>query len=286
MTLDCDVIAADWPRAKEVSENWGDLLNPALIAGLANKPVVHVADIVGWQDRPVHRVIGSGLSRMESNHVIWGMGFIDNNSGPSGIPREICSVRGPRSRLKLIEQGINCPEVYGDPALLYPLIFYPDFEKKYEIGVIYHCRELRAVAEASVIGADRVNFIDITRGLQEVVRDILECNFIVSSSLHGIICAHSYGIPAAWMKVSDYPLGDGFKFVDYFESVGIMSAYPMDIRHSLEIHVAQLRQDVKPILNGKNLISACPFIDSTRKESLMNLIDDMSARVSGAIFEV
>jgi hypothetical protein len=46
----------------------------------------------------------------------------------------------------------------------------------------------------------------------------------VSSSLHGIIIAHSYGIPAAWIAISEIH-GSGvsadFKFLDYYSSVGL-----------------------------------------------------------------
>lgn len=41
---------------------------------------------------------------------------------------------------------------------------------------------------------------------------INECESILSSSLHGIICEDTYGIPVAWIKLSDQILGDDFKY--------------------------------------------------------------------------
>ena len=49
-----------------------------------------------------------------------------------------------------------------------------------------------------------------------MIKDIAQCNHIVSSSLHGIVTAHSLNIPAVWVKLSDKVVGDGYKFRDYF----------------------------------------------------------------------
>ena len=55
---------------------------------------------------------------------------------------------------------------------------------------------------------------------KEVIDEILKCNKIVSSSLHGIVLAEAYGIPAKWEKYSDDVLGNGFKFRDYLSGTG------------------------------------------------------------------
>lgn len=49
--------------------------------------------------------------------------------------------------------------------------------------------------------------------------ELVQCEFVLSSSLHGIIFADSYGIPNAHMNVTKQVSGGSFKFHDYFESV-------------------------------------------------------------------
>jgi len=55
-------------------------------------------------------------------------------------------------------------------------------------------------------------------------REISSCETIMSTSLHGIIGAHAYGIPAAHVTTSNTCnlWGDGTKFLDYYASVGLI----------------------------------------------------------------
>jgi len=266
MFYDNGVIVANWPRSKAVKNNWGDKLNSELIQKLSGLPVAHLNNVSGWQDRPVYRVIGSGLASMSPNDIIWGMGFIDATSMPASSAAQICAVRGPLSRKRLLEMGVNCPEIYGDPAVLYPLIYWPGSEKIYDYGIILHCREAGVIDPIQPIPGASVLHIDICGDLEDVVQKILSCKTIISSSLHGIICAHSYGIPAYWLKASDLPLGDGFKFYDYFHSIGWEDVEATTLSPTRQIELKSLTEPEKSLIDGAQLIDACPFLPLVRKQ--------------------
>ena len=130
---------------------------------------------------------------------------------------KVCAVRGELSERKIMIAGGSACGVYGDPALLLPLIYNPDVNKKHKTGIVPHW------LETDDFSADfhDCHIIDLrTEDAEAVIEDILSCERVLSSSLHGLIVAHAYGIPALWVK-RGYIDTDGFKFMDYFSSVGI-----------------------------------------------------------------
>ncbi|WP_245181085.1 polysaccharide pyruvyl transferase family protein [Flavobacterium sp. XN-5] len=69
----------------------------------------------------------------------------------------------------------------------------------------------------------------ITNDIESKTIEFLQCERIISSSLHGIIVAHAYGIPAVWQKFSNKVFGDDVKYHDYMESVQ-MDVYLSEIK--------------------------------------------------------
>ena len=106
-------------------------------------------------------------------------------------------MRGPLTRSRLLDVGIDCPPVYGDPALLVPLYYWPEVEKTHDVGiVIRHSEHLWRDLDQD----DSVKVIDFgSSDIETVLREILSCRRIISSSLHGLVIADAYGIPNAWL---------------------------------------------------------------------------------------
>jgi pyruvyltransferase len=160
--------------------------------------------------------IGSIISWVDKNGLIWGSGFMNNAESFKG--GKTYAVRGKLTDDKLKKDGFSGCNVHGDPALLLPLWVKPSPIKKYRLGVIPHWKEAEYFQNAY---GQKYKVIDLrTRDIDSVVDEITACEYVLSTSLHGMIVAHAYGIPALWIK-KGYIDTDGFKFHDYFSSVSI-----------------------------------------------------------------
>lgn len=255
-----------WSRFKHMvnafwmpNHNFGDNLNHYLLARLAEGGVVFT-DILDVDAKVV--AIGTILGWCNEYTVAWGPGI--GNVGDHVNPKaDIRAVRGPRSRSRAIECGCNCPDVMGDPALLLPLVYRPIMEPRYKIGIIPHYVDQKAVFGRYRGSDSSVRLIDILDTPERVIDAIASCETIISSSLHGIIAAHAYGLPAAWAEFSDKIGGDGTKYHDYFESVGCIVADRAHCRDLPPIDAmlrrvaTQLDLDVK--IDTKALLAAAPF---------------------------
>ena len=93
-----------------------------------------------------------------------------------------------------------------------------------------------------------------------MVDEIISCEKIISSSLHGLIVADAYGIPAIWTKFSEKVLGDGFKFRDYFASVGRNDKSPLEINETTSVEmILNSFYTYKIEFDSEKLIRNCPF---------------------------
>lgn len=75
------------------------------------------------KSKPVVLAVGSILSRSRTNYLVWGGGYMD--ALEKGRGGKFLAVRGPFSADKLVEEGYPRCTVYGDPALLLPLVYTP-----------------------------------------------------------------------------------------------------------------------------------------------------------------
>jgi hypothetical protein len=249
-------------------ENYGDLLGKYLVEKISQKEVVwskpskfSIHDIF----TPIYVTIGSILTNVNHKCIVWGSGIV---SKAYPIKKaKFLAVRGPQTRNHLVSQGYDVPEVFGDPAILLPKYYNPKIEKEYAIGIIPHYTDFNKV-KGFYRNEDSILLIDLmTNDVEETTNAFLKCKKIVSSSLHGVIVAHAYGIPAVWQKFSSDVFGDNIKYQDYFESVNLPSYKPdindikMNIDELERLFIEKESLPIKEVLNDlcEGLMKVCPF---------------------------
>lgn len=234
--------------------NWGDELNKTLVKLISGKDPVYVDDY----HKHHYLCVGSILRWGHRNTTIWGSGFISETDKILEQP-VVTAVRGPLSRDKMINMGLDCPKIYGDPALLYPRLYKPISDKKYKWGIIPHYIDADNSWVANLKDNPNVNIINVLdSNINNFVEEVNKCEVILSSSLHGIICGDSYGIPSYWIKLSDNVIGNGFKFVDYFKSVNRKQLVPIKINHNTKLTNIKVKK-YKINIDLDALYEACPF---------------------------
>lgn len=199
-----------------LADNFGDRLGPWLYRKLAKRDLVYVQP---QSDVPHYLTVGSILNWANSKSVVWGAGLasLKDDVPPAG---RITAVRGPLSRMKALQSGNSCPQVYGDPGLVVPRVFKPIADRvPGRVGIISHyVDQFRARSWFN----DRPDcfIINVFDPIEKVLNDIWSCEKIVTSSLHGLVMADAFGIPNAWVKMSASIGGDGTKYWDHLYSVG------------------------------------------------------------------
>lgn len=212
-----------------------------------------------------------------TNSHIWGSGFLSEYEGfdisPFKLfplsyaygryqmcyhtkPSHLYALRGPLSAQRLKDSNISfprgVPEVYGDPAILLPYVYSPTSisqtqrTKLYRLGIAFHQQQEALVSQfkqdLQQTYGDEILLISMIRNgskaeLEQCVDEICSCDLIASTSLHGIIVAQAYGIPAAMLQYTAQPLQkhSTFKFDDFFLGTGQKPSKPVGFSDVVEL---------------------------------------------------
>jgi len=165
---------------------------------------------------------------------------------PETTKADIRAVRGPLTREAILKEGGKCPEIYGDPAIIMPRLYTPKIGAKHKAGLILHHTQETPTTHvlAKTCGFHQIS-IDRVRDeqLENFIDEVCSCQKIFSSSLHGIILAQAYGIPAQWIQITNTPIhrDANHKFADYFLGAGLPVQKPISIELTKE-SLSQLMQ--------------------------------------------
>jgi pyruvyltransferase len=257
-------LTAIWPRnpAKRIvrdgaihlywaskTPNFGDIVSPLIVGHLSGRPILPAK---GSAYKKL-LAVGSIARLSRRGDVIWGSGFIAPDDRLRSTRIDVLAVRGPLTRKRMLALGANCPEIYGDPALFLPEVFpaeaLPEVEKR-PLGIIPHHLDKSLVPRCD----PRIRVIDLLHPPERVLSELLSCERIVSSSLHGIVAAEAYGIPADWAVLSQNLVGGAFKFHDYYLGTNREPPEPLTAASLLAERVCS-----RPRFNREELLSAFPL---------------------------
>lgn len=225
--------------------NFGDEISPVIANKILGNNIPTTNDF--YYDKKI-LCIGSNLHCARNNDILWGTGirsFPDKNHKYIFDTLRIHAVRGPITRNFLLSKNIDCPEIYGDPGLLYKKIF--DIKKsesyKYEIGLIPHYTQYGIYKKKKTSITKKIKMIDVTDNYQNVINEISTCKYIISNSLHGIIIADSLNIPN--ILLYERALQEGLiKFEDYYASQNKTLKYINNLEEFTKININEYGNNI------------------------------------------
>ncbi len=206
--------------------NFGDALSAVMVALVGGKPVRRVPFRSKSKRMAAVGTIGHGF---EGGEVwFWGTGCSDKRNPSAPAAERVAYAPPPNSRFfvratrgpvseRLLNGGARGSGVYGDPVWLLPRFYRPKIEKKWKLGAILHLSELSdrsyearphdhlmRYAIPPELAADIRLITTVTAigvpPLQAKIDEILACERIVSTSLHGMVIAESYGVPCLYFS--------------------------------------------------------------------------------------
>lgn len=234
-------------RSSNGEKNFGDELSPLLVELITEKKVtwskVSQCDMIGLgsifegtMKKLMHRKIQFNFEPIHA----WGTGFIDSNNLALRKFQnnfQVHAVRGELSRAK-----INAPGVaLGDPGILSKYLVQPQ-KKRIKVLIMPHivhrgCAEIMHLKN-EMAGA---RVADLTQNPIQILKDISSSDIVISSSLHGLICADSLGVANIRLDLSRGLKGGDYKFNDYNTSLN---------RLDCKIHGVEKEGEIKSLLDN------------------------------------
>ena len=229
-------------------DNFGDKLNEEIFKLFFNKNIkfenIDKAIIVGigslldsilydkndtqYINKPIY-IFSSGFGFEEG-------GFFHNPNIilPEKFKIEVVPIalRGKLTKMrveKIMNKKLNC--ILGDAGLLSNLLIDKNnVAKKYSVGIVPHFADFN-----DDIWNDINSFIpnsiilDAKKTPKEFLRDLCECESVISSAMHPLIACDALGIPNLWVRISEETTSR-YKFADYYSIYNLENIKPFDLK--------------------------------------------------------
>ena len=265
--------------------NFGDVLNVPLIEHLSGKSVQYT-DAKNADYLCIGSLLDIFLKKRERGyHVsrklhVWGSGFIApegahpvfGDSREELFSRDMVfhAVRGLVTLNRLRRMGFDVRDTaVGDPGLLASHVFpIKNVVKKFRVGLIPHYADVaEPIFHFLLKRLKNVTLINIFDPPEIFLAKISECDVVLSSAMHGIVAADSYGIPNIWLRISDNLTGGDYKFKDYYSVYSLAPRY-LILSEALSLSDSDIDkiieqysiQQLKVRQIQLQLLNSCPWI--------------------------
>ena len=250
-----------------VVPNVGDYMSGVIVAEVLrrlghNETLLIVSSL---RDRRFRKLlaIGSILDHASPGDSVWGTGA-RNEKLQIAPGVDLRAVRGPKTEALLRKKFLTSAPLsaLGDPLLLLPELF-PELcaaqEKLFDVLLIPHYEQfVRLQLDFWQAGGPftelvqrgkRLEILDLRNVLEwrTIIQTAAKAEFIVTSSLHGLILGDVLGVPTRLFSEKHSEIGL-FKFEDYFAATGRSLTFASSIEEALAMGPHEpLEFDTKPL---------------------------------------
>lgn len=241
--------------------NWGDELSRLVLSTLTGVPVEYAllttAHILAC---------GSLAQELTPDYegYVWGTGLMFRDRYALAPNATICALRGKLTAMRCSYARHDTP--LGDVGILcshlWPIT--EGYHAPHRLGIVPHYVDYDNAGVGSFLrkNPDAI-VIDPCAPVMKVLNQIRSCQHIISSGLHGLVAADSYGIPNAWARWSDKVAGGDFKFHDHVSIFDIetVTPIPFSMDDTTETLIARINWHGGPGLaeRQRDLLEAFPY---------------------------
>jgi pyruvyltransferase len=227
------------PPERYAYRNFGDELCPLIVGRmLARGGFGEVSIVPAENGRAKLLAVGSVLQHARDGDVVWGAGvnakvWARNLENHKRL--DVRLVRGPLTKSTLTRHGIACPDQFGDPGLIFPLLYKQEIAAAAEqaagryynpqILFIPNLNDDRFTDQEEARTDPRICYLSPSENPFVVAYLISQAELVVSSSLHGLVLADAFSIPSRPVLSWFEPL---FKYIDYYRGSGRNSVHFYD----------------------------------------------------------
>lgn len=212
-------------------------------------------------------IIGSVIQILHQGTTVWGSGSLSGQL-EDGLTFDVRAVRGPETYSLLKRKDLECPMIYGDPAILLSLFYKPQVaEDKFPYLIIPHHRKVEKYVEK--YGEDVV-LSPLTNDWKDFINKIASSKLIISSSLHGIVLAESYSVPAIFLTDVEWNLI--FKYNDYYYSTNrFVYKKASSVEEALSLGAEKLPENLDILRKGLCMSFPIDLFEDTQIKSMNDI---------------